>query len=265
MKYVILTIFFLGCSVGLTAQTQEDEIIIEMTGDSTKSTPRKHPLWDYSASQLAKQWRNKTREQLLYAMPIVSDKDRIITSPKAEYALVEYTDGNDFRKFLFKAETPQTFITAAATAADVLAINKKYKVNIGLTQIDFENFYAKNAVSQQADLLEDDEVFYELTYTDLNTPHSEKNWFLFKNRKLAQTFYTQKQKDEFVEQRKQALARKQKEQQEAEQAATAADESQQNVIQKALLYGGTTYDQAYMPRVINPNPKLMPGNTATSR
>jgi len=265
MKYVALAIFFLGCSVGLAAQAPEDEIIIEMTGDTDKSAPRKHPLWDYSATQLAKQWRNKTREQLLYTMPIVSDKDRIITSPKTEYALVEYTNGNDFRKFLFKAETPQTFITVAATTADVLAINKKYKVNIGLTQIAFENFYAHKAVPQQKDILEEDEVFYELAYSDINTSRPEKNWFLFKNRKLVQTFYTQKQRDEFVEQRKQALLQKQAQQQAAQQATPPADTEQQNTPIKALLYGGTAYDQAYMPRVVNPNQKLMSGNTTSTR
>ena len=264
MKYILLVIFFLGSAIGLFAQTPQEEIIIEMTGDTAKTASRPHLLWDYSARQLTKQWKNKTREQLLYTMPIVSDKDRIITNSKAEYALVEYTDGNDFRKFLFRAETPQTFVTAAANAADVLAINKKYQVNIGLTQIVFENFYANKLTKQHTDLLSENETLYELLYTDINTPRSQKNWFLFQNGKLIQTFYTQKQKDDFIEQRKQENKRLEVEKESAQQTSDT-NASQQNTAPKALLSGGTAYDQAYMPRVTNPNPKLIQGNTTNAR
>ncbi len=265
MKYGVLIIFLFCSFAGLFAQNTEDEIIIEMTGDTAQSAPRPHLLWDYSAPQLTKQWKSKTREELLYTMPIVSDKDRIVSGPKAEYALVEYTDGNDFRKFLFKAETPQTFITAAATAADVLAVNKKYQLNIGLTQTAFENFYGEKATPAHADILENEEILYELSYTDINTPHGQKNWFLFENGKLTQTFYTQQQKDEFIEKRKQTRASLEAQKQQTQLPAQPLNPTRGNTPQKALLYGGTASDQAYMPHVLNPNPKLMQGASSSGK
>ena len=226
-----------------------DEIIIEMDGGPSVLRPEP-TLWDYNAPQLTRRWRGKTREQVLYAMPVVSDKDRIVRAPKGEYALVEYYNGNQFRKFLFQAETPQRFIAAAATAADVLAINKKYGVNIGLSQQAFENFYAGKFSAETAAALTEKTVLYCLDYTDINTPKPQRRCFLFEKAALVQTFENTADKDAYLKQKRET----------AQRLAAPAVSLQQQAVQiqtirtntapvKALLYGGTAYDQAYMPRV----------------
>lgn len=253
-------VFLFALARPLAAQ-EDDEIVIELQGAAAE--PRPTPmLWDYNALQLTRQWRGKTREQLLYTMPVVSDRDGIVRGEHAEYMLVEYFSGGKFRKFLFAAESPQTFITVAATPADVLAVNKKYKVNIGLWLSDFEAAYASRAQLQQEDVLSKDTVLYQLSYTDVNTPKAQPNWFLFENKKLTKTFYTRSQKDAYLQQLKEQLkAAQQKaaaQKAAAEQAAAtaqaqAAQAAQKNKPFKALLYGGTLHDQMYMPRVISPS------------
>ena len=260
-RYLLIFLFIIGAATLFAAP--EEELIIEMSGDKFVQVKQVPSMWDRTAPQLIKQWRGKTRENILYAMPVVSDKDRIVQG-KAEYALVEYYNGKDFRKFLFKAETPQTLLTVAATPADVLAVNKKYAVNIGLDQSSFENAYAGQATAQHSDALED-AVLYQLSYRDINTPKAQLNWFLFENGQLQQTFYTQAQKDAFVKKRREEqadVARQMQADMAAAQQAAAQNTAKNNPPQKALLSGGTAYDQAYMPRVTNPNPFLMQGNTS---
>ncbi|MBO7238590.1 MAG: hypothetical protein J6U96_04865 [Elusimicrobiaceae bacterium] len=246
----ILIAVFIPCALAQEA----DEIVIEMQGDSATAAP--HPaamLWNYNTRQLTQKWRGKTREQLLYAVPVVSDRDGIVRGAKAEYMLVEYFTDGQFRKFLFKAETPQTFIAVAATPADALAINKKYGINIGLTQADFESAYGKRARLQSDDNLPENTALYQMMYSDINTPTPQKNWFLFENKKLTQTFYTQSEKDAYLN------TLKTQNEQAAPKPAPAPKSApvKQTAPQKALVWGGTTWDQAYMPKVVNPNPDLV--------
>lgn len=227
----------------------QGEIVIEMQGEPSEAA-NAPTLWDRDARALTRKLRGKTREQVLYAVPVVSDKDRIVRGDKGEYALVEYYDGGNFRKFLFKAETPQTFIAAAATPADVLAVNKKYGVNLGLAQDAFEKFYADKAQKETDAALPPNAALYKLSYTDVNTPSPQDRWFLFENASLTLTFDTQKAKDAYVT----ALREK-------AQAQTAPKESprparQNRTVRKALISGGTEWDKAYLPRVVNPKPAL---------
>ena len=264
MKKLILFSLLFCCAWPLCAQ-EEDELIIEMTGTSQTDQPQAPSLWDFNARQLTRKLRGQTREQILYAMPVVSDRDGILQGTAQEYALVEYDKAGAFRKFLFRAETPQTLLAVAATPADVLAVNKKYAVNIGLSQKDFEDFYGEKAILQQTPSLPETMALYRLPYQDINTPQKQTHWFLFENGQLSQTFSDQAQKDTFLQSYTQAT----------EQAAAQA--AQQNSVsaqsstsqkplpkrrparpRKALLYGGTTWDQMYMPRVTNPHPALLP-------
>lgn len=212
MKRVFYLLPFALCCAAPAYAAQTDEIVIEMHGEPSEA-PAAPTLWDRNAVQLTRKLRGKTREQVLYAVPIVSDKDRIVRGTSGEYALVEYFNGADFRKFLFKAESPQTFVAAAATAADVLAINKKYGVNIGLKQTDFERFYRGKAKKEPNDALPETSVLYRLAYTDVNTPRATDRWFLFENQTLSKTFETSSSKNTHLE----FLKR-----QEAEAAATKA-------------------------------------------
>ena len=255
-----MKILVLLCCVGLTVlpvwsqTTPEEEIVIELTGDAL-STAKTTSMWDLDAWQWTRKLRGKTREQVLYQMPLVSDRDGLIRGEKNEYMLVEYYGPNTFRKFLFHAQAPQTFITAAATPADVLAVNKKYAVNIGLLQKDFENFYAGDATQEEISTLPAGAVLYRLPYKDINTPKKQTHWFLFENGKLSKTFFTKKQKDTFLQQLPQPSETETEPDEEAQPITKAKPPTPPR---KALLYGGTAWDQAYMPRVINPHPALLP-------
>jgi len=270
MKHLtILTTVLFAFTVPLPAQSidapeqDEQEIIIELDGASVAEAPRPTPmLWDYNARQLTNQWRGKTREQLLYQIPVVSDRDGIVRGQKAEYTLVEYFLDGQFRKFLFRAETPQTFIAAAATPADVLAINKKYQVNIGLWLSDFETAYGARARRQEEDSLPENSVLYQLSYSDVNTPKAQLNWFLFENKKLSKTFYTRAQKEAYLQQLKEQRfaqeAQAKAEQAAAEKLAAAQQQQQAALAQqkkpfKALLAGGTLHDQMYLPLITSPS------------
>lgn len=236
-----------------------EEIVIELQGAPADSRPTPM-LWNYNARQLTNKWRGKTREQLLYTMPVVSDRDGIVRGEKAEYMLVEYFLNGQFRKFLFRAETPQTFIAAAATPADVLAVNKKYKVNIGLYLDDFKTAYANRAHRLNEDILPEKTELYQLSYSDVNTPKVQPNWFLFENKKLLRTFYTRAQKEAYLQQfqeQQQTAPEKAAQQATARQAAkqvpATATPSKRKKPFKALLSGGTLHDQIYLPRVISPS------------
>lgn len=259
MKYWFIFGFCFFCMAApLQAQ---DEIVIEMQGEPSV-LPEAPTLWDRSAVQLTRKLRGKTREQVLYAVPVVSDKDRIVQGRRGEYALVEYYQGEQFRKFLFKAESPQTFVAAAATAADVLAVNKKYDVNIGLTQKAFENFYAGNAQKEESDFLPQEAVLYQLSYTDVNTPKAIKRWFLFEKGNLSQTFETSGTKNAYLEAQKRKL---EEENNSRQQAAAQTRQNQPRTVRKALISGGTAWDQANLPRVVNPKPLLItPSKTENS-
>ena len=254
MKKWMICLLLPLAAAALFAAQDTDEIVIEMDGGPSVLQPQP-TLWDRSAAQLTRQWRGKTREQVLYDVPVVSDRDLIVRGPTAEYALVEYDYNYAFRKFLFRAESPQTLLAVAATAAEVLAINKKYQINIGLSQKDFETFYKGKLLAQQAPELNEQSALYCLDYTNANTPVKKQRCFLFENKKLTQTFESVQDKDQYLAQKRQAAqeqAQKRAEQeaaQEAAQRAQAQAQEKNNPPVKALLYGGTAYDQSYMPRV----------------
>lgn len=249
-----ISVFLLFAPFCASAQTHAEEIVIEMHGDPS-AAPAAPTLWDADAVQLTRKLRGKTREQVLYAAPVVSDKDRIVRGAKNEYALVEYYDGGDFRKFLFKAESPQTFLAAASTAADVLAINKKYGVNIGLTRGAFENFYGEKAIREENEFLPEGSFLYKLSYTDVNTPKAIDRWFLFEKDALTLTFETSGSKNTHLAALKRQAEKKARAV--SAQAAPAQNTRQNRTVRKALISGGTEWDKAYLPRVVNPKPLLV--------
>ncbi|WP_458401999.1 hypothetical protein [Candidatus Avelusimicrobium sp.] len=228
----------------------QEEWVIEMQGDPAIDSISS--VFEKNAKELSRKMRGKTRENLLYSMPIVSNKDRIVNGAGAEYALVEYYEGDQFRKFLFHAETPQTFITAAATAADVLAVNKKYGINIGLTQADFESFYKEKAQIQKNDLLPTGSALYKLAYKDVNTPKAKNRWFLFENKTLSKTFENAAEKNAYLD----SLKPKETIANQPAKQAKPQPRKQTRPVRKALISGGTATDRAYMPRVVNPKPML---------
>lgn len=265
MKQLMSILFILCGAAFVLAASEQNEIVIEMSGSTVRG--QKTPsMWEQNAAQLLKKWRGKTREQVLYEMPVVSNRDVVLREKNTQYALVEYQNGRDFRKFLFKGQNPQTLLTVAATAADVLAVNKRYHINIGLTQVAFDKSYPNKITLQYADL-PTNIVLYQVSYRDVNTPKAQENWFLFTNGQLSKTFYTLQQKDTFVKQlQEEKAARDKLNKERATAQQTPGQTSSKNASpRKALLSGGTAYDQAYMPRVTNPNPFLIQDNTTNAK
>lgn len=221
----------------------EPEIVIEMHGTPAPATKTTNiSIWDKTAPQLARLLRGKTREEALYSITVVSAKDRTISGTKQKYALVEYKKDKLFRKLLFQAKDPQLFLTAAATTQDVLAVNKKYAVNIGLGQGDFENTYKKELTSETDPDLPQNAVLYKLAYTDVNTSTATDHWYLFEDQQLSQTFYTKEDKDTYLQTLRPAQAPQ----------TPQPKKKQKRPPFKALISGGTTWDQSYLPRIIEP-------------
>lgn len=249
----------------------QPEIVIEMTGAA--STPQESvSIWDKNARQLTKIFRGKTRTDVLYRVENVSSKDDILPAEDGkEYAFVRYgSDDGDYRKFLFKAEDPQTFLACAADIADVLAVNKKYKVNMGVSRRDFLRRYENqttlmNLADQTAGTVYQ---VYKLNYSDINHKKPSPHYFVFENDELIQTYAGDDAYYQFVEELSNSNKEKTQQTQAAQQARQAqlqkerqaALERANRPVRKALVSGGTATDQAYMPRAVNatPLPALTP-------
>ena len=260
-RLIIMKTFLLAAALLLPAAPQawaQDEIVIEMTGDAS-AAPAATTMWDYSAVQLTRRLRGKTREQVLYDAPVVSDKDRIVRGAGKEYALVEYYSGRDFRKFLFKAESPQTFVAAAANAADVLAVNKKYGLNIGLPRKAFENFYEGQISAEGEGVLPQSARLYKLFYRDINTPSPFNRWFLFEKDELTCTFETEADKNAYLDKLQKQNEAAAEARRQAQEKTVSGAQNQNRTVRKALISGGTAWDQANLPRVVNP--RLIPTPT----
>lgn len=248
------------------------EIVIEMHGEAT--APRTSvSIWDKNGRQLTRAFRGKDRTYVLYQVENVSSKDDILRSADGkEYAYVRYgRDDGDYRKFLFKAESPQTFLACAADAADVLAVNKKYKVNMGLNRADFLRRYENQAVLTNLADNASGKTYqaYKLNYSDVNNKKPSPHYFVFEEDALVQTYEGDDAFYDFVNQlsdnnknltaRQQAAAKARLEQQQKERQT--ALERANRPVRKALVSGGTATDRAYMPRAVNatPLPPLAPG------
>lgn len=260
------------------AQTNnEPEIVIEMYG--TKSVPVKTvSLWDKNALELTRIFRGKDRTRVLYAVENVSTKDDLLRAKNGkEYAFVRYgTDDGDYRKFLFKAQNPQTFIACAANLKDVLAVNFKYGVDMGVSLKDFLRVYGKTAKSSPLpDANGKTLSVYKQTYSDINHKTPAPYFFVFDGDKLIAAFTTEKAFADYAQkiqtQAKEDEAKHTAQAQQAQEKAARLETQKRGQAAarkpiKALAYGGTAEDQMYMPRVNNPKfppptPSKIPAGT----
>lgn len=251
-----------------TAQAApEPEIVIEMHRES--SSPRQGiSVWNKNARQLTRLFRGKDKTYVLYQVENVSSADRIIRAKNGKrYAYVRYgSDDGDYRKFLFQAQDPQTFVACAADIADVLAVNLKYGVNLGVSRSDFLRTYESRATLTNLLDKATNKTYsvYRLEYTDVNHPTPVPTYFVFEGDSLKDTLSGEKAFTEYtakLSQANKALAKQEKETQTArEQAGQQARQKKQRPTRKALVSGGMVTDQAYMPRAVNatPLPALTP-------
>jgi hypothetical protein len=259
--------------IGLFAQPEAD-IVIEMQG-MPDNPPDGIPVWKKNSRQLNRLLRGKTREKALYLITSVSSYDDILQAQDGKrYALVRYgSENGDFRKLLFQAQDPQTFITSATNAAEVLDIQKKYGLNIGLHQTSFLNTYEQKATL--SNLLDEKKgktySIYRVDFSTSNNPKPDVRYFLFEDEMLSRTFMSEEDFFEFMnilsnqnKEIRQARERQQKEK------ITQEEKKREEIIQKknrpvrkALVSGGTVEDRMYMPRAVNatPLPPLTPSKT----
>ena len=269
----ILCLLFSGAG-WLQAQAEAPEIVIEMHGEPSP-VRESVSIWDKNARQLTRLFRGKDRTYVLYHVENVSSKDDTLYAEDGkEYAFVRYgSDDGDYRKFLFKAEDPQTFVACAANLDDVLAVNKKYKVNLGVSLRDFLRRYESRATLTNLADSASGKTYqaYKINYSDINNKKPSPHYFVFEDDDLIATyagddaFYdfvgklSQSNKDLSARQKAAEQQRQAKLQKERQQALERANRP----VRKALVSGGTTQDQMYMPRAVNatPLPALTPSKT----
>lgn len=253
---------------------EEPEIVIEMHGAQTAPV-KTVSIWDKNALQLTRLFRGKDRTHVLYSVENVSTKDDILRAANGkEYAFVRYgTNDGDYRKFLFKAEDPQTFVACAANLKDVLAVNLKYGVNMGVSLKDFLRVYGSTAT---ASTLEDETAgktlsVYKQTYSDVNHKTPVPYYFVFDGDELTQTLAGEKAYADYAKKLTEANEKLRAQNKQAQDKAAQLEKQKQSQTArrqpiKALAYGGTVEDQMYMPRVNNPKfpppkPSKVPAGT----
>lgn len=131
-------------------QKPEEEIVIEMAGAATTYAPaatRKDAdtiyIFKYNAKELTNRLAGKSRFYVLFNKDTdPSFEDTIYADNGAQYILVRFgQEGDKYRKFLFEEGGDQKLVAVADSTASVLAVNKKYGVNLGLTEKEFKKSY----------------------------------------------------------------------------------------------------------------------------
>ena len=270
----LLSVWLASPAAAAPYYQEEPEIVIEMHGEQTVPV-KTVSLWDKNARQLTRLLRGKDRTFVLYSVENVSTKDDILCAANGkEYAFVRYgTDDGDYRKFLFKAEDPQTFVACAANLKDVLAVNLKYGVNMGVSLKDFLHTYGQTA---QSSALTDEAAgktytVYKQTYSDVNHKTPAPYYFVFDGDELTQTLAGEKAYADYTKKLTEANEKLRAQNKQAQDKAAQLEKQKQSQAArrqpiKALAYGGTVEDQMYMPRVNNPKfppptPSKVPAGT----
>ena len=129
-----------------------DDIVIEMTNSANvyaPATTRKDAdtihVFKHNAKELTNRLAGKSRFYVRFnADAVYSLDDTIYSDSGLKYALVQYgQEGDNYRKFLFEGGGDQKLLAVADSASSVLAINKKYNVNLGLMEKEFKQSYPK--------------------------------------------------------------------------------------------------------------------------
>lgn len=245
MRYFLFMILLIAGTFSANAQ-DEPEIVIELTGSpSAPAAKNGIEIWDKNCRQLAKLLNEKTREYALYQITNVSTKDNNIwAADGTRYRFVQYGKDANYRKFLFRAKEPQTFVACAANTEESLDMTFEYQVDIGLTETEFLETYAAQASSVYLPI-DDGQTLYQIPGKDKNP-----QFVRFVQGKPAARF-DQAQANQFIQQEQQRIKQLAKDKQKAREQE--AKKKRRNASRTALLEGGTLYDRMYMPRVITPS------------
>ncbi len=252
MKKLIILCGCLLTAISTNAAINDaPEIIIEMTGPTTKKSALPEiAIWNKNATQLTRLFTGKDRTYALYTIENVSNYDGILHAKNGtKYAFVEYRDpSGTFRKFLFKNNEPQTFVACAATAQDVLSINQKHNVNIGLKKDQFLLYYPQAV--KITDLKINAQEVFRINWTG-DKKQTTPLYVVFENDELTDQILGKEAWDKYVQQQTNAEnERLHKELEEKTPTPTPAAKKPASKPYKALVSGGTVQDRMYMPHLI---------------
>lgn len=222
---------------------QEPEIVIELTGTPAPQTAAGISVWDKSARELMRLFKDKTRTDMLYTLENVSTRDGIVHAKDGKkYVYVQYGQDTQYRKCLFQVKDPQTLITCVDNIDDALKAQKKYGVDFHISQHDLVQNYSGEVSAQEIRTLQTGRV--QTVYILTNTA------FVFDKGILVHTFENPQQAVNYIKEQTTPVRT---------QPAPAA---QTVPTYKALISGGTVKDRQYLPHVKQPPadlPPLTPG------
>ncbi len=266
MRFFTLFLLFVLGITPLVAQnnTEQEELIIEMKGPGPEKTLKPTiSIWDKNAKQLFRLFKGQDKNYLLYTANSVPTKEVSVTGDThTNYQLVQYgQDRNEYRKFLFEAAEPYAFVTCAATAADIIAIFQRYKVNLGTHQTDFLKSYPNLAAPQTWVENNQKVTCYEIPPKQLPLSAKKPVFALFEKKQLTHLLEGKEALETYKKTIKPSVPAKTKA---AESRPTPPVVTQKDKPYKALLSGGTLHDKMYMPHVVSgpfteqTNPKNTP-------
>lgn len=252
----------LMCIPGLNAWAgEEDIIVIEMNGSDFSSTQEPTvSIWQNSARQLEKEFKNKTLSQVLTMASSVPSIQKTLTAKNGKkYVFLRYGDEDSFRKLLFSAGGTSPFLAAAATVPEVLNLQQKYQLDMTVTRSAFEAAYPQATFLNVSDLKNNTtQAVFQLQQ---NPKKPLYTYYVFEDDLLTHTFlddssynaylkkmsdankaYTQEQ--EKKRQQEEAARQKALQEQEEQKRREAAK------WQRALVEGGTTEQFLFGPRLI---------------
>lgn len=198
-----------------------------------KTSPREINIWQISFPRLTRLLQGKTREEALYQITSVSAQDKILQAADGtRYALVQYGRGEEARRLLFRAEEPQTFIACAFTPAHTRMLLENYQIHLDLSEKDFLT------------LFEHPSSFYTSANQTVYPVGNSSLFLLFESGQPVR-FLTQQEAETFIKTQQRATPKP--------TPKPAASSAKKPTRWKALVNGGTTYEQIYLPRIVPPN------------
>lgn len=252
----------LMCIPGLSAWAgEEDIIVIEMNGSDFSSAQEPTvSIWQNSARQLEKEFKNKTLSQVLTMASSVPSIQKTLTAKNGKkYVFLRYGDEDSFRKLLFSAGGTSPFLAAAATVPEVLNLQQKYQLDMTVTRTAFEAAYPQATFLNVSDLKNNTtQAVFQLQQ---NPKKPLYTYYVFEDDLLTHTFFDDASYNAYLKKMSDAnkaytqeQEKKRQQEEAARQKALQEQEEQKRQEaakwQRALVEGGTTEQFLFGPRLI---------------
>lgn len=252
----------LMCIPGLSAWAgEEDIIVIEMNGSDFSSAQEPTvSIWQNSARQLEKEFKNKTLSQVLTMASSVPSIQKTLTAKNGKkYVFLRYGDEDSFRKLLFSAGGTSPFLAAAATVPEVLNLQQKYQLDMTVTRAAFEAAYPQATFLNVSDLKNNTtQAVFQLQQ---NPKKPLYTYYVFEDDLLTHTFFDDASYNAYLKKMSDAnkaytqeQEKKRQQEEAARQKALQEQEEQKRreaaKWQRALVEGGTTEQFLFGPRLI---------------